>query len=181
MFGRFCLCLLVLGVLGAPLVGQGLVALQARAATQIAENNDQSLAFVDSYLERWDRFAQGEKDLVPELNADLEPFSKKLSALLEAEDPRAPARAVFFTTVQMAGEIHLETPLGRAMSRVLGKDVPVTKMSERPDAYSAWHLYSWWTENRERFEAYPLLEEWAQREFTKSTILPMYRRLLVAH
>ena len=48
MFGRLCLCLLVLGVLGAPLAGQGLVVLQARAAgSQVAENNDQSLAFVD--------------------------------------------------------------------------------------------------------------------------------------
>ncbi len=159
----------------------GLVALEARAAErQIAESSDRALAFVDSYLERWDRFAQGETDLVPGLNADLEAFAQKLSLLLDAQDPRAPARAVFFTTVQVAGEIPLETPLGQSMQRVLGDEVPVMRLEDRPPSYAAWHLFQWWSDNRGRFEAFPLLDTWAQREFTRQTVLPMYEQLLAS-
>ena len=115
---------------------------------------------------------------MPELNADLEPFAQKLSLLLDAKDPRAPARAVFFTTVQVAGEIPLETPLGESMQRVLGDDVPVMRLEGRPASYAAWHLFQWWTENRGRFEAFSLLDAWEQRDYTRETVLPLYEQLL---
>ncbi len=181
MFKGSVFLLLAAASLTAFLQSTGFVAPEARAAErQIAESNDEALAFIDSYLERWDRFAQGETDLVPELNAGLEPFAQRLSLLLDAEDPRAPARAVFFTTVQVAGEIPLETPLGQSMQRVMGDEVPVMRLEGRPPSYAAWHLFQWWTDNRERFEAFPLLDAWAQRDLTKQTVLPMYEQLLAS-
>jgi hypothetical protein len=56
----------------------------------------QDLRFVDEYLEKWDRFAQGENQLVPELRDNESAFQDALVRLLAAGDRRAPGRMVFY-------------------------------------------------------------------------------------
>ena len=58
---------------------------------------------VDGYLEKWDRFAQGENQLVPDLRENKVTFEAALAWLLRAGDKRAPARMVFYSVVQVGG------------------------------------------------------------------------------
>src|SRR4249920_2459810 len=61
------------------------------------------LQVVDGYLEKWDRFAQGENQLVPELRDSKAGFEAALVRLLAAGDKRAPARMVFYPVVEVGG------------------------------------------------------------------------------
>ena len=43
--------------------------------------------------------------------------------------------------------------------------------------YFAGDLYDWWPERHTGYVAYPLLDEWCQRDFAGTTVIPMYKRL----
>lgn len=131
--------------------------------------------FIDSYLEDWDRFAQGANELVSQLNQDGPQFTSELADLLRAGDPRAPARAVFFAVVQVGGFIPVESELGRALAQVVGDAVSVTRMAGKPDTFFAGDLYFWWLEHKGRFEPFALLDEWLARDFACQTAIPMYQ------
>jgi hypothetical protein len=70
------------------------------------------LQMVDEYLERWDRFAQGENQLVRYLRNNKSTFEAELTRLLQNGDKRAPARLVFYAVVQVAGAIATTSDLG---------------------------------------------------------------------
>src|SRR5262245_45341870 len=72
------------------------------------------LQLVDSYLEKWDRFAQGENRLVPELRDSKADFEAALTRLLAAGDKRAPARMIFYPVVEVGGAIPADSELGKA-------------------------------------------------------------------
>src|SRR5262245_7614261 len=84
------------------------------------------LPFVDDFLSKWDRFAQGENELVPFLREHGRPFEAALARLLKAKDQRAPARMVFYPVVQIGGHISIDSELGKAAALVLGADFPIT-------------------------------------------------------
>jgi hypothetical protein len=132
------------------------------------------LEAVDNYLTTWDRFAQGENQLVPFLRQNRATFDSSLTRLLQAKDKRAAARMVFSAVVQVGGAISADSELGRACAGLLGPDFPVTTTKEGERVYFAGDLYFWWLDNQGRFEAYPLFEEWGKRDFAKTVVVPMY-------
>jgi len=134
------------------------------------------LQLVDGYLEKWDRFAQSENQLVPELRDNKTGFEAALARLLRAGDKRAPARMVFYPVVQVGGSIPADSELGKASAAVLGPDFPVTTTKEGERVYFGGDLYLWWEANRGKYEAFPLFDEWSKRDFAQSVVIPMYRR-----
>src|SRR5262245_60314709 len=112
------------------------------------------LQTVDRYLEKWDRFAQGENELFPFLRENEAAFEGALTRLLQAKDKRAPARLVFYTVVQVGGSISAGSELGNAIASMLGAECPLTTTKEGEQVYFSGNLYMWWEANREKFEAY---------------------------
>ena len=134
------------------------------------------LQVVDGYLEKWDRFAQGENQLVPELRDSKAGFEAALARLLAAGDKRAPARMVFYPVVEVGGSISAESELGKASATVLGPDFPVTTMKDGQRVYFGGDLYLWWENNRDKYESFDLFDEWSKRDFAQTVVIPMYRR-----
>jgi hypothetical protein len=134
------------------------------------------LQLVDDYLTKWDRFAQGENELVPTLRDSKAGFEAALVRLLAAGDKRAPARMVFYPVVQVGGGIPADSELGKASAAVLGPDFPVTTMKDGQRVYVCGDLYLWWDANRAKYDAFALFDEWSQRDFAQAVVIPMYRR-----
>jgi len=134
------------------------------------------LKLVDDYLAKWDRFAQGENELVPFIRDNKDAFETALARLLQTKDKRGPARMVFYTVVQVGGFILVDSELGKASATLLGPDFPIFMSKEKTRAYFAGELYFWWLDNRDKYTAFPLFEEWSQREFTQKVVVPMYER-----
>ena len=130
--------------------------------------------FIDEYLTMWDRFANGENDLVPYLKENNKKFEAQLAAAISANDNKAPARMVFYPVVQVGGFIPKDTHFGKAVSRVVGEDFPSNKNKEGLEVYFAGNLYFWWQENKSKYESYSLFDDWMNREFAKQTVIPMY-------
>jgi hypothetical protein len=137
---------------------------------------DNDIEQVDAYLEKWDRFARGEKSLVPELNRERAACWAALGQALKAKDKRAPARLVFSVVVQVGGGIPVDSHLGKDAATLLGPDFPVVE-SKTGKGYFAGDLYFWWLEHQKEYEAYPLFDAWSKREFAQKTVIPMYNRL----
>ncbi len=131
----------------------------------------------DDYLQKWDRFAQGENQLAPLLRAERDRFEAALTRLLRAGDRAAPARMVFYAAVQVGGFFHVDSELGAAAAAILGPGFPSTNRKDGQRAYFAGELYFWWEENQERFEAYPLFDEWKRRAFAETVVIPFYRKI----
>ena len=138
---------------------------------------NRDLQLVDRYLEKWDRFAQGENQLVPELRDSKAGFEAALTRLLAAGDKRAPARMVFYPVVEVGGAIPADSELGKASAAVLGPNFPVTTTKEERRVYFCGDLYLWWEANRAKYEAFPLFDEWSKRDFAQAVVIPMYRRM----
>jgi hypothetical protein len=146
------------------------------SSENVAEDKVSSdLKFVDDYLDKWDRFAQGESELVPHIRENKEGFERALTRLLVAKDGRAPARLVFYAVVQVGGFIPLESDLGKASRVLLGPNFPISTPKEGSQAYFAGELYFWWQTNHEKYVNFPLFEEWSQRDFTQTVAVPMYK------
>jgi hypothetical protein len=133
------------------------------------------LKLVDDYLDKWDRFAQGDNDLVPFIRDNKDTFENTLTRVLQTKDNRGPARMVFYALVQVGGFIPLDSELGKASATILGPDFPVFTSNDGTRAYFAGELYFWWLENRDKYAAFPLFEEWSQREFAQTVVIPMYK------
>jgi hypothetical protein len=136
---------------------------------------NRDIEVVDDYLEQWDRFAQGDNQLVPFLRDNKVGFEAASTRLLRSGDRGAAARMVFYAVVQVGGSIPVDSNLGKASASILGPDFTVTTMKNGDRVYFAGDLYFWWEANRGKFEAYPLFEEWRNREFAKSVAIPMYQ------
>ena len=130
---------------------------------------------VDGYLEKWDRFAQGENQLVPELRDDRAAFEVALGRLLLAGDKRAPARMVFYAVVQVGGSIPAGSDLGKASAAVLGPGFPVATTNDGEHVYFGGDLYLWWEANRSKYDAFALFDEWCKRDFAQTVVIPMFR------
>jgi hypothetical protein len=139
------------------------------------------IELVDGYLQKWDRFAQGENDLVSALRDGKAPFEAALTRLLKAKDERGPARMVFYAVVQVGGAIQAESELGKAAGEVLGPEFPVTTTKESDRVYFAADLYFWWEREQKRFDAWPLFAEWQTREFAQMVVIPMYDKVAKKH
>jgi hypothetical protein len=133
------------------------------------------LKFADNYLAKWDRFAQGENELVPFIRDNKDAFEAALARVLLTKDKRGPARLVFYAVVQIGGFIPLQSESGKASASVLGPDFPVFTSKERTRAYFAGELYYWWLDNCDQYAAFPLFDEWSQREFARAVVVPMYK------
>ena len=130
--------------------------------------------FIDGHLRTWDRFAQGANELSPQLKRDTPQFEKELAQVLQQGDRRAPSRLVFYAVVQVGGFIASDSDLGRACERLVGNEVPIFTSEQGERSYFAGDLYFWWQRHRAEFESFPLYDQWAEREFVKKTVIPMY-------
>lgn len=133
------------------------------------------LQLVDDYLAQWDRFAQGENSLVPILRENQGSFEAALARLLVAEDNRAPARMVFYPVVQVGGAIPVDSELGRACGQIVGREVPVRKFKENRHIYFCGDLFFWWLDHRHDYDAFALFDQWLQRDFAQTVVIPMYK------
>jgi len=138
------------------------------------KNSSPDFKFLDSYLTTWDRFAQGNNDFLPQLKRDTPKFQRQLAEALKQGDKRAPSRLVFYAVVQVGGFIPCDSELGHASERLLGKDVFIFTARNGERIYFAGDLYFWWERHRGEFDAFPLYDEWRQRDFSKKTVIPMY-------
>jgi hypothetical protein len=136
---------------------------------------NQDIQVVDDYLASWDLFAQGGNELVPELRDAQPEFEAALTRLLNARDRRAPARMVFYPVVQVGGAIPVDSTLGQACSALLGPDFPVTTTENGQRVYFGGDLYLWWEANRRHYEPFPRFDDWTQRDFAQTVVIPMYR------
>ena len=151
-------------------------ALKAAAAeTRLGMDND--IALVDGFLSKWDRFAQGENDLVPQIKELTPDFQQSLIRLLNSRDPRAPARLVFYAVVQVGGSVDVDSELGRAAKPILGDDFAITTSKDGGGKLFAGDLYFWWHDHKNEFQAYPLFDQWNERDFAKATVVPMYEQI----
>jgi hypothetical protein len=132
---------------------------------------------VDQYLEKWDQFAQGSKELVPYLRDNKKQFEDALTQMLQSGNRQAPARMVFYPVVQVGGSIPAESPLGVAAIAVLGNDFNVTTTKEGTRVLFAADLFAWWEKHQGEYDHFSTFDDWQSRDFAKNTVLPMYRRL----
>jgi hypothetical protein len=130
--------------------------------------------FIDNYLTTWDLFAQGNNDLLPQLKRDTPKFQRQLAEAFRQGDKRAPSRLVFYTVVQVGGFIPCDSELGNASERLLSYDIPIFTSKKGERSYFAGDLYFWWERHRSEFDAFPLYDEWRQRDFAKKIVIPMY-------
>lgn len=139
-----------------------------------SKSSSSDVAFIDSYLATWDRFAQGANELAPQLKRDTPQFQRQLAEALTQGDRRAPSRMVFYAVVQVGGFIAYDSDLGRACERLVGSEVSIFTSKNGERSYFAGDLYFWWQRHRAEFESFPLYDEWQQRDFAKRTVIPMY-------
>jgi hypothetical protein len=132
------------------------------------------MGFVDGYLARWTQFAQGDNSLASSIKQDQQRFESQLSRLLQDGDPQAPARAVFYTVVQVGGSIPVESELGQAMAPLLGPDFPTITSEAGPPSFLSVDLYFWWLDNASRYQPFQLFDDWSQTEFARNVVIPMY-------
>jgi len=133
------------------------------------------LKVVDDYLNKWDRFAQGDNELVPQIRDNKDSFEAALSRMVIAKDRRAASRLVFYAVVQVGGFIGVASDLGKASAALLGPAFPIFTAKDGTKAYFAGDLYFWWLDNCNKYEAFPLFDEWSQRDFAKNVAVPMYK------
>jgi hypothetical protein len=133
------------------------------------------LQLVDQYLQTFDRFAEGDESLVPQMKAAWPGAQAQLVGALRARDPRAPSRLVLLMLLQIGGSVPIESDIGRAWREYVGIDFPVHDTKSAP-VYFVSDFYFWWTENRSEKHDIPLLAQWVERDFAKESVLPMYRR-----
>lgn len=107
-----------------------------------ASEPKEPFAFVDEYLGRWDRFAQGENELVPYLRDNKKMFEGQLSSLLHAGEKKAVSRVVFYAVVQVGGFIDVESALGKEVTKVFGP-LPLTEGKNGEKNIFAGDLYFW--------------------------------------
>jgi hypothetical protein len=138
------------------------------------KNSSPDFNFIDNYLTTWDRFAQGNNNLLPRLKRDTPKFQRQLAEAMKQRDKRAPSRLVFYAVVQVGGFIAYDSELGRASERLFGKDVPIFTAKDGERTYFAGDLYFWWQRHRSEFDTFPLYDEWRQRDFARKTVIPMY-------
>ena len=139
-----------------------------------SKSSSPDFAFIDGYLGTWDRFAQGANELVPQLKRDTPQFQQQLADALTQGDKRAPSRLVFYAVVQVGGFITYDSDLGRACERLVGSEISIFTSEKGERSYFAGDLYLWWQRHRSEYDAFPLYDEWQQRDFSKRTVIPMY-------
>jgi hypothetical protein len=130
----------------------------------------------DAYLEAWDRFAQGDKALLPAVRDGKVSFELGLADALARRDVSAPSRLVFYMVVQVGGNLSANSPLGKAWRGYAAGDFPITQHESDPSYFAA-DLYAWWKAHSSPAHDLPLLREWANRAWSKATVIPMYERL----
>jgi hypothetical protein len=135
---------------------------------------NESLAFVDKYLARWDEFAQGNNELAPYLRDNKAKFEEELSALLRSDRKNAVSRLVFYAVVQVGGFIDVDSELGREATKVFGK-LPLTEGTKGEKLVFAGDIYYWWEERKKEFPELPLYSEWAKRDFTQNVTVRLFR------
>ncbi len=130
---------------------------------------------IDRYLATWDRFAQGANDLLPQVKTETPAFQRQLAAALRKKDPRGPSRFVFYAVVQVGGFIPAESELGQAFRQAVGDAVPLfVSDKDGSRGYFAGDLYFWWEAQKSNYPAFPLYEDWRQRDFARNVAIRMY-------
>jgi hypothetical protein len=131
--------------------------------------------FVDDYLVRLDRFAQGDNALRHGIGAEAPMFYAQLADLLHAGDQRAVSRLVFSVVVKIVFPIPAASRLGREALRIV-PSLAVTKEDDK-DAICPEEFYVWWKAKKGDYPSFPLLDQWEMREFSREKVIPMFQHL----
>jgi len=135
-------------------------------------------SFIDSYLIRWDRFAQGDTRLVPYIRNNKSAFEHALSSLLREKPSEGAVRAAFYAMVQVGGFIDVTSELGVALTQTLGARVRTCNPKDGVEAIFAGDLYEWFNAERGSLPSFPPLEDWLSRDFAQTVAIPMYKSAL---
>jgi hypothetical protein len=143
--------------------------------TGVAKADALDLGPIDSHLAMWDRFAQGDRSLVPKMNETWPRARTALVEALKAKDPRAPSRLVFLMLVQVGGSVPVDSEMGQTWRNHV-PDFPAHEVDSEK-VYFAADFYAWWKRNESPQHDLPLLREWLSRDFARTHVIPMYERL----
>ena len=135
-----------------------------------------SFGFIDDYLARWNRFAQGDESLVPFLRDNESKFEETLAAALHGGDKRAVSRVVFYAVVQVVGFIDIESPLGKEVTVIFGP-LPITNGKSGEKLIFAGDLYFWWKAKKSEYPAFAQYDEWEKSDFAREVPIPMYEKI----
>jgi hypothetical protein len=130
--------------------------------------------FIDAFLGRWDRFAQGENDLLPDIQRDTGRFNAELVRALEAEPTQALSRTVLYPILQVGGFLPLDSPLGQAFTTAAAGLGIAPRLVRGRHYYFAGDLFHWWEQHKASYPPLPLYEAWLTRDFTREVAVPLY-------
>jgi hypothetical protein len=136
--------------------------------------------FLDTFLSTWDRFAQGENELIKSLNKDIRRFNAELARALYRDPAQSMGRAIMYPLFQVGGFVPLDSAVGKELSKIFGQKAPQITDLKCKQYYFAGDLYFWWEEHKKEFNAYQLYEAWRDRPFAKTTAIPMYQQMQAA-
>jgi hypothetical protein len=132
--------------------------------------------FIDDFLARFDRFTQGANELLPDLRAQIPSFNAHMVGAIEADPLWAAGRAIMYPILQVGGFVPVTSAYGRSLASLLGGAGPKPVEVKGQSFYFSADLYSWWEKERERYSAYPLYDEWRERDFAQQVAIPMFSR-----
>ena len=129
-------------------------------------------AFIDDYINRSDRWRRGESRLFDSIARGLPRFNGEMVRALRVAPTRAVPRIV---THHLLGSgyinpFELDSPVGLALATALGSDGPPRTKQGTAEVYLSADLLEWYESNRNRFEAYPLFDDWRGRKRTRRDI-----------
>jgi hypothetical protein len=143
----------------------------------IPERARADTAFIDDFLARFDRFAQGENELLPALRYDIPRFNAEIVLAVHTDPHWATSRAIMYPILQVGGFVPVVSPYGVALASIFRDSGPQPTQLRGEQFYFAGDLYLWWEQERTRYAPFQLYDEWRNRDFARNVVIPRYTRL----
>lgn len=138
---------------------------------------DPSLASLDAYLQTAREVYQHESHERADMLHQAERFERQLADLIHQQPDDAVPRFVYYMMVDIGRYIHLDTPLGLRVNRLLGETLPSGTFRKQP-AYLTAHVYAWWQQNAADYPVYQPLQQWLESDYARQVAIPAYQRQL---
>jgi hypothetical protein len=137
------------------------------------EVSSYNLKIVDDYLASLDK--GGSPSIVVEGNAD-----RELCHALMKNDPAAASRFVLYTILTEDERMFRDSRAVAHFENAAGTTLPRVEYALKHQKYVyAGDVYYWWTQNEQRYEAFPLLSAWQARDENKHAKIPAFLKFRV--
>ena len=139
------------------------------------------LALVDEWLAELDGLAK--QGRVPRniayTNAKHKRAMSHITWALIRRDPHAPSRFVFMGLVASDNPVPARRQIYQEFCSMVGTRLPTFSTIEgscTEDFFEPAGLFFWYQEDRDKYESFPLLDEWLERESTKNERIPVFEK-----